>query len=330
MHPVGSHSRGLVLPFPGRLSLMLKLDRRQVLGAGVAAAAALRSPSLLAAEPVPAAAVAPDVVEVSGNDRKKMVAAAFEALGGIGAFVKKGDKVVLKPNLAFAQPADFAAGTHPDILFAVTEACLKAGAKEILVAENPLSKAEKCWTRTGCREALKGFADVKMRMLEDQDEFREVKIPKGLELRDAEVGKCFLDADVFISLPQAKHHSSAKVSFGLKSAMGAVWSRKPFHVFMDLQKAIADLAFVVKPHLTLLDATKVLLTNGPKGPGETASPGKLFAGRNVVSVDASALSVAKFDGKLVTLEDAKHIKYASEHGLGECDLSKLRVKSVAT
>jgi len=317
---------------------MPKLNRRQLLGAGVATAAALRSQNLLAAEPAkapaPAAAAAPaaavDVVEVSGTDRKKMVAAALEALGGIGAFVKKGDRVVLKPNLAFAQPADFAAGTHPDILFAVADACIKAGAKEVLVAENPLSNAEKCWNRTGAREALKGFPQVKLRMLEDHDDYREVKVPKGLVLKDCEVGKCFLDYDVFISLPQAKHHSSANVSFGLKSAMGAVWSRKPFHVFMDLQKGIADLAFAVKPHLTILDATKVLLTNGPKGPGETASPGKLFAGRNVVAVDAAALSVAKFDGKTMTLEDAKHIKYASQHGLGECDVAKLKIKKVAT
>lgn len=309
---------------------MTKLSRREFIGAGVATAAALRSSALQASEPGPGPAGAPDVVEVAGGDRKKMVAAALEALGGIAAFVKKGDKVVLKPNLAFACPPEFAAGTHPDILFAVTEACLKAGAKEVLVAENPLSDPEKCWTRTGAREALKGFPDVRMHMLEEHDEFREVKIPKGLTLKDTEVGKCFLDADVFISLPQAKHHSSTKVSFGLKSAMGAVWSRKPFHIFMDLHKAVADLAFAVRPHLTILDATKVLLTNGPKGPGETASPGKLYAGRNVVAVDAAALSVARFDGRIMTLEDAKHIKYAGQLGLGECDVAKLRIRKVAT
>ncbi|MGC4114933.1 MAG: DUF362 domain-containing protein [Myxococcales bacterium] len=315
---------------------MPKLNRRQLLGAGVATAAVLRSSNLLAAEaaapaptPAPAAGAAPDVVEVSGTDRKKMVAAALEALGGIEAFVKKGHRVVLKPNLAFAQPPDFAAGTHPDILFAVTEACLKAGAKEVLVAENPLSDAEKCWTRTGCREALKGFPEVKLQMQEEHEQYREVKIPKGLVLKDCEVAKVFLDYDVFISLPQAKHHSSANVSFGLKSAMGAVWSRKPFHIFMDLQKGIADLGFAVRPHLTILDAVKVLQTNGPKGPGETTSPNKLFAGRNVVAVDAAALSVCKFDGKVMTLEDAKHIKYAAQHGLGECDVAKLKIKKVA-
>ncbi|HEY3452659.1 MAG TPA: DUF362 domain-containing protein [Myxococcales bacterium] len=313
---------------------MPKLNRRQLLGAGVATAAVLRSSDLLAAEaapaPAPAPAAAADVIEVSGTDRKKMVAAALEALGGIGAFVKKGHRVVLKPNLAFAQPPDFAAGTHPDLLFAVTEACFKAGAKEVLVAENPLSDAEKCWTRTGCREALKAFPEVKMRMLEEHEEYREVKVPKGLVLKDCEVAKCFLDYDVFISLPQAKHHSSANVSFGLKSAMGAVWSRKPFHIFMDLQKGIADLGFAVKPHLTILDAVRVLQTNGPKGPGEVASPGKMFAGRNVVAVDAAALSVCKFDGRMMTLDDAKHIKYASAHGLGECDVAKLKIKKVAT
>jgi uncharacterized protein (DUF362 family) len=301
---------------------MPKLKRREFIGAGIATAAALQSTSLFAAEP------APDVIEVSGTDRKAMVKAALAALGGIGAFVKKGDRVVLKPNLAFAAPVEWAVGTHPDILFAVAQACLEAGAKDVLVAENPLSDPEKCWTRTGAREALKSLPEVRMHMLSEKDEFREVKIPKALTLDSTEVGKCFLDADVFISLPQAKHHGSANVSFGLKSAMGAIYSRKPFHLFMDIQKAIADLGLAVRPHLTLLDATKVLVTNGPKGPGDTASPGKLFAGRSVVCVDAAALSVAKFDGKVMTLADARHIELASKHGLGECDVAKLKVKRV--
>jgi len=303
---------------------MSLLNRRQFLGASVATAAALRSSSVVAAEP------APDVIEVSGTDRQKMVAAALEALGGIGAFVKKGDRVVLKPNLAFAAPPEWGVGTHPDVLVAVVVACLKAGAKDILVAENPLSDPEKCWTRTGVREALKAYPEVRMKMLEDHDEFREVKIPKGLVLKETEVAKCMLDADVFISLPQAKHHSSTGVSFGLKSAMGAVWSRKPFHMFMDIHKAVADLGLAVKPHLTILDATRVLLTSGPKGPGETASPGKLYGGRAVVCVDAACLPVAKFDGKAMTLADAPHIKYAGAHGLGECDVAKLRIKKIAT
>lgn len=302
---------------------MPKLKRREFLGAGVATVAALKSGPLFAAE------AAFDVVEVSGTDRKAMVNAALAALGGIGLFVKKGDRVVLKPNLAFAAPVDWAVGTHPDILVAVAQACLEAGAKDVLVAENPLSDPEKCWARTGAREALKAFPEVRLRMLEDHDEYREVKIPKGLVLDSTEVGKCFLDADVFISLPQAKHHSATGVSFGLKSAMGAVWSRKPFHLFMDIHKAIADLGLAVRPHLTLLDATKVLLTNGPKGPGETASPGKLFAGRAVVCVDAAALSVAKFDGKQMQLSDAPHLQHANKHGLGECDAAKLKIKRVA-
>jgi uncharacterized protein (DUF362 family) len=100
-------------------------------------------------------------------------------------------------------------------------------------------------------------------------------------------------------------------------------------MFMNIHKGVADLAVAVKPHLTILDATKVLLDNGPKGPGTTASPGKLFAGRAAVSVDGAALSVAKVQGKDLTLDDVPHIRMASEHhGLGPCDPAKMRIRRV--
>jgi uncharacterized protein (DUF362 family) len=302
---------------------MRRLDRRDFLAGSIAAAAALRSPGLRAEE-------AFDVVEVSGKDRKAMVKAALDALGGIGAFVKKGDRVVLKPNLAFAKPLEFATATHPDTLIAVAQACLEAGAKDVLVAEYPLNDPAKILERSGAGAALKAMPEVRLRMLEDHDEFREVEIPKGRTLKSTEVAKVILDADVFINLPQAKHHSSTGVSLGLKNAMGAIWSRKPFHVLYDIHKAIADLGLAVRPHLTLVDAAKVLLTNGPQGPGEWAEPGKMIAGRRIASVDAVALSVADFGGKKPQLSDARHIQYASEHGLGECELARIKVKRVAT
>lgn len=298
------------------------LDRRDFLGGSVALAATLRASSLFAAE-APA-----ELVEVTGTDRKAMVKAAFEALGGIGAFVKKGDKVAIKPNLAFANPVEWATGTHPDTLVAVAQLCLEAGAKDVLVVENPLHDANKCLDRTGARAALKALPEVRIRMLEDHDEFREVKIPDGRSLKSTDVAKVLLDADVFINLPQAKQHSSTGVSFGLKNAMGAIWSRKPFHIVYDIQQAVADLGLAVKPHLTLLDAVHVLLTNGPKGPGEVGKPGKMIAGRAIASVDALGLSVSNFDGKPLTPADAKHIFAASKHGLGEWDVAKLRVKRV--
>lgn len=271
-----------------------------------------------------------ELVEVSGKDRKAMVKAALTALGGIGAFVKRGQRVVLKPNLAFANPVGWATATHPDTLVAVAEACLSAGAKEVLVVEHPLNDPEKCLERTGARAALSALPDVKLHMLSEHEEFAEVAIPRGVAITSAEVARAILEADVFINLPQAKHHSAAGVSFGLKNAMGAVWSRKPFHLWLDLHQAVADLGHVVRPHLTILDATQVLLNGGPKGPGEVGQPGRMVAGRVTASVDAWGLSVVPFGGKVLTPADIKHIANAGKAGLGEVDVKKLKAVRVET
>ncbi len=299
---------------------MSGLGRREFLG-GVVAAAAVGPGVAFGAEKA-------DVVEVSGTDRKAMVKAALAALGGMGAFVGKGQKVVLKPNLSFANPMAWATTTHPDTILAVAQACFDAGAKEVRVVDNPLADAEKCLERNGSGAMLKTMPELTLRMLADHDEFREVAIPNGVTLKSTEVAKAILDADVFINLPQAKHHYAAGVSFGLKNAMGAVWSRKPLHFMHELQQAIADLNLAVRPHLTLLDAVAVLTSSGPKGPGDVATPGKLLAGRGVASVDALGLTATKFGGKQLQPADARHIVAAARAGLGEFDVQKLKVLRV--
>lgn len=311
---------------------MNRFDRRKFIGGAIATAAALRSSTVLADDGGSLAKPAekPDLVEVSGTDRKAMVKAALDAFGGIGAFVSRGQKVVIKPNIAFANLPAWATGTHPDTLVAVAQACLDAGAKEVLVLENPLNDPRKCLERTGAEAALKPLTGVKLHLLSDHDEFKEVAIPKGVALKSTEVAKAILEADVFINLPQAKHHSSTGVSFGLKNAMGAIWSRKPFHLVYEIHQAIADLGQAVRPTFTLLDATHVLLTAGPKGPGDIATPGKMILGRAIASVDAWGLGLAKFGGKAMTPADARHIALASAAGLGSIELSKLKVLRVTT
>jgi uncharacterized protein (DUF362 family) len=302
----------------------LDLDRREVVGGLLATAALLPSRLAQAAQETPA----PDVVEVSGTDRKAMVKAALGALGGIGAFVRKGQRVVLKPNLAFANPVAWATATHPDTLTAVAEACFEAGAKEVLVVENPLADPAKCLERTGAKAVLAALPELKLRMLADEDEFRQLPIPGGVSLKSTAVAKAILDADVFINLPQAKHHASALVSLGLKNAMGTIWSRKPFHLWLDLDQAIADLGHVVRPHLTILDATQVLLSGGPKGPGDVAQVGRMVAGRTTASVDAWGLTLTPFGGKRLTPAEVKYLGYAAKAGLGEVEVAKLKAVRV--
>ncbi|HEY3352392.1 MAG TPA: DUF362 domain-containing protein [Polyangia bacterium] len=303
---------------------MRGITRRGFLGGAAVAAAGLP----LLGRRRAAAAADPDIVDVSGSDPRAMVAAALKAFGGIGRFVKKGDHVVLKPNAGFANPSDWATTTNPLVVVAVAQACLEAKAKSVTVLEYPLAGGERCLKRCGLAAALAAVPDVKLRLLAAADDFKKVAVKGGVSLKSVEVAKAVLSADVLISLPQAKAHGQAGVSFGLKNAMGLIWDRKAFHTMLDMQQAIADLARVVKPQLTILDATRALLTNGPQGPGETAVLGRLVAGRNPVAVDAYGLTLARFNQRQMTPADAKHIEIAAAAGLGPANVAKLKVKKI--
>ncbi|MGD0837389.1 MAG: DUF362 domain-containing protein [Polyangia bacterium] len=300
---------------------MKLISRRTFVGGSLVAAATLRYGRALAVGE-------PDLVDVSGSDPAKMVAAALAALGGMAKFVNKGDFVVIKPNAAFANPPAWGTTTHPATVVAVAKACLEAKAKEVLILEFPQAKGEKCLERCGLTAALAAVPAVKVKLLGPGD-FQKVEVKGGVTLKSVEVAKQLLSADVFINVPAAKAHFQAGVSFGLKNHMGLIWDRQAFHTAMELHQAVADLGRVIKPTLTILDATRALLTNGPAGPGDTAEPGRMVAGRKVASVDAYGLTLAKFNSRIMTPADARHIEFAGKAGLGEVDVARMKVKKVA-
>jgi len=300
---------------------MSSISRRRFVAASLGAAAALQVDTASADDGL-------DIIDVSGADPKKMVAAAFAALGGIGRFVHSGDFVVLKANAGFANPPDWATTTHPGTVAAVAQACLDAKAKQVVLVEFPQGQADKAFDRSGMSAALSGLSGVKLKALAP-DDFQRVDVKGGVSLKSVELAKLVLSADVLINIPAAKAHRETGVSFGLKNHMGLIKDRQAFHQTLDLQQAVADLGRVVTPSLTILDATRVLLTNGPAGPGDTATLGRLVAGRRIASVDAYGLTLARFNGKNLTPADAKHIELAGRAGLGNVDIAALRVKKVS-
>jgi len=301
---------------------MTRISRRIFIGGSAALVASLRYSQLFARPKTP------DLIDVSGTDRAKMVAAALAALGGIEKFVHKGDYVVIKANGGFANPPEWATTTPPETVVAVVKACLEAKAKQVLLVENPVSAGKKAVKRCGLEKALKELPDVQIKVLSGAADFRSVKIKKGVALEDVEIAKAVLSADVLINIPVAKQHESAGVSFGLKNHMGLIRDRRTFHTSLDLSQAVADLGLVIKPDLTILDATRALLSNGPAGPGDTATPERMVAGRDIVAVDAYGLTLARFDSKKMTPADARHIELAGKAGLGETDVGKLKVKKL--
>lgn len=306
---------------------MLPIDRRRFVETSTLVAGGLL---LTPADALLAASTTPDIVDVSGADPAKMAAVAVQALGGMGRFVKKGAKVVIKPNIGFAKPPAWATTTEPRVVVAVARMCLEAGASSVLVVEHPVQDAEKCARRSGMRGALAGLNGVKLKMLGDSGDFVETAVPGGDELDETDLAVDVKNADVLINIPVAKQHSGTGVSFGLKNAMGIIKSRRWFHVTKNLHEAVADLGRLVRPQLTILDATRSLLNGGPWGPGDVIQSNRIIAGTNVVSTDAYGLTVAPFDGKKMTLNDAPHIRLAGDIGLGETDIRKLRIEKRRT
>jgi len=265
-----------------------------------------------------------DLVVTTGNPAaatKKVL----EALGGISRFVKKGQRVVLKPNMSFANPPDRASTTHPAVVVTVAQACLEAGAQRVMVLDYPLRKGDLCLERSGMLDALQSLKGVHVLALEEKKFYREIKVPQGKVFDRVEVMREVLESDVLISIPQAKSHSATGVSLGLKGLMGLIWDRYSFHSKYDIDQAIADLATMIKPQLTILDATRALVSGGPGGPGEVVKPNLIIAGTDPVAVDSYGVSVAPWYGQNFKGRQVKHILAAHQRGLGKIDIENLRI-----
>jgi uncharacterized protein (DUF362 family) len=287
---------------------------------GAAAGLAVSLPGL----PRPAGAAEPDLVAITGEPGAA-ARKAVEALGGMSRFVRKGNRVVLKPNMSFASGPDRASNTHPAVVFTVAQMCLEAGAEQVMVVDNPLQSPELCLRRAGVADACKGLKNVYVQMFTDHKFFREVKVPQGKVLDRVEVLKEVLDSDVLICLPQAKSHSNTGVSMGIKGLMGVIWDRWSFHSKYNINQALADLATVLRPKLTVLDATRALTTGGPGGPGEVVKPNLVIAGSDPVAVDSFGVSVAPWYGQQFKGRQVEHLLAASQRGLGKIDVEQLTI-----
>jgi uncharacterized protein (DUF362 family) len=250
---------------------------------------------------------------------------ALEAIGGISRFVKKGQRVVLKPNMSFARTPDLSATTHPLVVATVAQVCMEAGAQQVLVLDHTLHRAEICLERTGIRDACKNISGVHVLALQERTFFREVKVPKGKDLESVEVVKEILDGYILINIPVAKSHSATGVSLGMKGLMGLVWDRESFHSRFNINQAIADLGTVIKPQVTILDATRALVSGGPGGPGEVRKPNLIIAGTDPVAVDSYGVSIVPWYGQNFKGRQVEHLLAAYEKGLGKIDIDQLKV-----
>ncbi len=262
---------------------------------------------------------------VAKGEAASATSLALEALGGIDRFVKTGDLVVLKPNASFPNPPSWGCNTSPEVVATVARLCLEAGARRITVVDNTLGNPELCFSRSGLRDALSSMPQVRLLAPKQESMYKEVQVTKGVALHSTKIVREVMEADLLINLPTAKSHSATGVSLGIKGLMGLVWDRNTFHRDMDLDQAIADLATVLRPQLTILDATRGLLTAGPGGPGKVEQWNTVVAGTDPVAVDAYGVSLGQWYGQKVRPEQVKHLLAAKAHGLGTLELGQVEI-----
>lgn len=303
------------------------IDRREFMvrvgeGAAVVGAGALGL-GLLAPAEAQAAADA-RVVVVRGTDPRKMLMAALSVFKGLEPLVK-GKKVCLKPNMSFKNPPAWGNNTSPEVAGALAQLVKEAGAANIVAVDHTMGQGGQSIQTCGVGPALQKVQGLQVVSAHQRGDYVKKRIPKGKQLKTTEVPKQVAEAEVLINVPVAKHHAATKVSFGLKNLMGIVWDRRHMHEMINLQQGIADLATLLRPALTVIDATRVMTTAGPQGPGKVETLNTIIVSTDPVAADAVACGLTQWASTSLTPKDVEHIQAASLLGLGAADLSKIKI-----
>lgn len=269
-----------------------------------------------------AAADLPVVAVAEGGDHARITRNALAALGGMGRFVKPGATVVVKPNMGWDRGSEYGANTSPVVVRTVVEECLKAGAKKVKVFDRTCNDERRCYVNSGIEPALKGMKNVEVKHIENE-RFKQVAL-NGKALKEWELYGEALAADVYINVPVAKHHGLSRLTLGLKNVMGIMGgNRGSIHKHLDV--ALADINAAFKPHLTLIDATRVLTAHGPQGGDlkDVKVLNKVIASTDVVAADAFATTLFGLRPEDIAVTVAAHMR-----GIGQMDLKKVRVMKV--
>jgi len=265
----------------------------------------------------------PDLVVARGGEPEELVRRAMAALGGMERFVSPGYNVIVKPNICVAYHSyEYAATTNPWVVGALVKLCFEAGAGRVRVMDSPFGGTpEEAYLRSGIQDQVLA-AGGQMEIM-PQFKFVPAEIPEGLDLRRKDIYDEVLNADLVINVPIAKHHGLARLTLGMKNLMGVISGRPAMH--SNLGQRLADLTSRVRPALTVVDAVRMLVANGPTG-------GDLDDVRKMDTVIASPDIVAadSFAATLFGLQpmDLDYVRAATQMGLGRSDLGNLRIEEI--
>jgi uncharacterized protein (DUF362 family) len=261
------------------------------------------------------------VARGAGKSASFITKTAVDAFGGMKKFISRGDVVVIKPNIGWDRTPEQAANTNPEVVAAVVKLCFDAGAKKVKVFDRSVNDPRRCYKQSGIADAVSSLG-AEVSFIDDR-RFKDVSI-KGQVLTSWPLYTDVLEADKIINIPIAKHHGLAKLTMSMKNWMGIMGGQRG-RIHQKIGECLADICLVVKPALTVLDAVRVLTTNGPQG-GSLTDVKRLdtvIVGIDQVGIDSYGATLFGMKGS-----DLLYVKAGAAAGLGVMDLSRLKIKKL--
>ena len=264
---------------------------------------------------------APYLTVAHGKNAAAITRKAIDGLGGMSHFVKPGQTVVIKPNICTARAPQYAATTDPTVVATLVALCLEAKAKSVHVMDYPInSSAASAYQTSAIGPAVKKAGGMMITM--SPTDWTTYAIPKGKWLHSWKFYKEAIKADVLINVPIVKQHGDSVLTIGGKNLMGLIESRGMLH--QNLSQGIADIASLLKPDLTVVDAVRILVSNGPTGGSlkDVRVKDTVLASHDCVAADAYAAT------KVYGLKSPSKVPYIpsmAKMKLGTMDLSKVKI-----
>jgi len=236
------------------------------------------------------------------NRLREAVIALLEPLGGIGAFVARGERVLIKPNMLAAKAPASAVTTHPALVKVVAELVGEAGAT-VLIGDSPgIGGFQRVAERTGIARAARESGAA----LAPFDE--TVEIRGSGTFRRVELARAYWETDKIINLPKLKTHEMMTMTCAVKNLFGAVvgaekaaWHLKAGASRQQFARLLLEICLLKKPVLNIVDAIVAMEGDGP-GSGDPVSLNALIAGIDPVAVDVVAARLAGIPPDILPIE----------------------------
>lgn len=243
---------------------------------------------------------------------KKSVERGLDLIGGISAFVREGENILLKPNLLVGEVPDRCVTTNPSVFEAVAQAFIKAGVNLSYGDSPAVGSTAKASKKAGCAQV----ADRLDIALADFKNGVEIFFERGIQNKKFHVARAILDNDGVISLPKLKTHGLEKFTGAIKNQFGCIPGvlKGELHVRLpdaeSFAKMLVDLNSFVQPRLYIMDGICAMEGNGPRG-GTPKKMNVLLFSSDPVALDATACRLIDLNPEYVPT-----VKYGMEAGAG--------------